>query len=192
MSYLTYTTEALVCGAINQNTADRIYRLFTREMGMLYASAKSVREERSRQRYALQEFSHIRVSLIRGKNMWKVGSVESINNDYDDAISREARGSVAIIYRTLRRFIQGEEASVELFDFCQEALTTLTSELKRRTAVELYVQIRILLFLGYLSEEVLPLIIREAPMKDVADLVTVKQESELQQLIATATLNSQL
>lgn len=56
MAYETYTTEALVCGTFNRNTADRSYLLFTREAGMLYADARSVREERSRQRYALRTF----------------------------------------------------------------------------------------------------------------------------------------
>lgn len=192
MSYLTYTTDALVCGAYNQNTADRTFRLFTKEAGMLYATAKSVREERSRQRYALQEFSQIRVSLVKGKNTWKIGSVEAYLNDYTRATSREARGSVAIVYRTLRRFIHGEEASAELFDFCQDILALLVTDISRRSLFELCAQVWILQKLGYLSREVLLVPNQEKKIIDIIESITEKQIKELQQLITTATLNSQL
>lgn len=55
---------------------------------MLYASAKSVREERSKQRYALQEFSHARVTLVRGRSGWKVTGAEAIADLYALAETR--------------------------------------------------------------------------------------------------------
>ena len=45
MSYQTYITEALIVGSFDSNTADKSYLLFTKSAGMLYASARSVREE---------------------------------------------------------------------------------------------------------------------------------------------------
>ncbi|MEX2341217.1 MAG: recombination protein O N-terminal domain-containing protein, partial [Candidatus Paceibacterota bacterium] len=80
MSYKTYTTEAIVCGSRVNNTSDKSFLLFTKDAGMLWAAAKSVREERSRQRFALQDFSLIRASLIKGKSGWRIGSVESDRN----------------------------------------------------------------------------------------------------------------
>jgi len=92
MSYATYTTEALVCGSRNNNTSDRAYLLFTEEVGMIWASARSVREERSKQRYALQDFSLIRVSLVKGKSGWRIGSVEATCNPFMEARSRSGQG----------------------------------------------------------------------------------------------------
>src|SRR6056297_1890561 len=94
MAYVTYTTDALVCGTFDRNTADRSYRLFTRELGMLYADARSARKENSKQRQALQDFSLIRVSLVKGKGGWKIGSVTEVKNYYACAINQAARGSV--------------------------------------------------------------------------------------------------
>lgn len=82
MAYVTYTTDAIVCGTYDRNTADRSYRLFTRELGMLYADARSVRLEKSKQRQALQDFSLIKVSLVKGKAGWKIGSVSEVQNYY--------------------------------------------------------------------------------------------------------------
>ena len=70
MSYQTYITDAVVVGSYASNTADKSYLLFTKRAGMLYATARSVREERSKQRYALQDFSHITVTLVKGKGGW--------------------------------------------------------------------------------------------------------------------------
>ncbi len=119
---------------------------------MLYATARSVREEKSKQRNALQDFSRVLVSLVQGKGGWRIGSVEVIANDFFLAESKEARGSVVLLYKFLRRFIKGEVASPELFGFSEEMLEHLRGEVKEREILELYAQVKILHNLGYVSE----------------------------------------
>lgn len=109
MAYSTYTTEAIVCGSKDSYTSDRSYLLFTERAGMLWASARSVREEKSKQRYALQDFSIIRVSLVKGKSGWRIGSVEAISNPFMEARERSSRAGVSAVVKLLRRFLQGEE-----------------------------------------------------------------------------------
>ncbi len=156
MSYKTYTTEALVCGTFDRNTADRSFLLFTKEAGMLYADARSVREERSRQRYALTDFSLIRVSLIKGKAGWKIGSIEAVTNYYQSAVSKEARGSVVGLLRLVRRLVKGEEAHPELFDVVTEALAILQTPLSERVFVETAIQVRVMSLLGYIDSRTIP------------------------------------
>lgn len=127
MSYQTYTTEAIVCGSNDSYTSDRSYLLFTREAGMLWANAKSVREERSKQRYALQDFSVIRVSLVKGKSGWRVGSVEAISNPFMEAKLRSARAGVSATIKLLRRFLHGEEPHISIYDDAVIALACMTT-----------------------------------------------------------------
>jgi len=155
MAYATYITEALVCGTFDRNTADRSYLLFTREAGMLYADARSVREERSKQRYALQDFSLVRVSLVKGKQVWRIGSIEAIDNFYHQAESKQARGSVVSVFRLLRRFLKGEEASDELFDFVVDGLKVLKTGDSNQFVAEV-VQLRIMAYLGYVDDRQIP------------------------------------
>lgn len=192
MSYVTYTTEALVCGSFDQNTADKSFLLFTRDAGMLFAAAKSVREERSLQRPALQDFSRIRVSLIKGKSGWRVGSVEVIQNDYSLAKDRETRGSVVLVYRLLRRFIRGEEAFPELFMFVVAALDAALDFPKDRQVFDLAVQVRILTLLGYVDEQAMPQAVGEATVADLALLHDTELATTLTQLISKATESSHL
>lgn len=156
MSYQTYITEALVCGNFDHNTADRNYLLFTKEAGMLYASARSVREEKSKQRYALQDFSLITVSLVKGKTGWRIGSVEACDNYFLLAESREARGSVVAIFKLLRRLVQGEEAVPEIFDFCREGFLLVSRDIANRAVVDTLFKLKLLSLLGYVDEQSLP------------------------------------
>jgi DNA repair protein RecO len=156
MAYATYTTNALVCGTFDRNTADRSYLLFTREAGMLYADARSAREERSRQRYSLQDFTLVRVSLVKGKGGWKVGSIQALRNFYHEATDQAARGSVVSVFRLLRRFFKGEEPAPELFDYIVQAVEKLAIKQPERALLQMLVQVHILTELGYVDNQLLP------------------------------------
>ncbi len=192
MSYVTYTTEALVCGGFDQNTADRSFLLFTKEAGMLFAVAKSVREERSLQRPALQDFSRIRVSLVKGKTGWRIGSVEALQNDYSLAVSREMRGSVVLLYRLLRRFIRGEESVGDLYDVVVESLDVLLLPLANRRMVELVAEVRILSLLGYVDVGAIPKAVQGIELEAAGSLVDEKLQINLEVLISKARDNSHL
>ncbi len=192
MSYATYITKALVCGSFEQSTADKSFLLFTREAGMLYAVARSVREERSKQRCALQDFSRLRVSLIKGKTGWRIGSVEVEKNDFSLAEDRETRGSVAIVFRLLRRFIKGEEASWQLYDFVIEALDELNKPQPNRHLLELFVQVRILSQLGYVDEAAVPAPLQSCTLAQVMGLQDEVSIKTMEQIVAHASESSHL
>jgi len=143
-----YITDALVCGSYERNTSDRSVILFTREVGMLTASVRSVREERSKHRYALQDFSLVRVSLVRGKGGWRLTGSESGRNLYFDAPAREARGVVRNIVRVLRRFAGGETPMPEMYD---DVVSFLSEGEMLTERGELLLTFRILESLGYVA-----------------------------------------
>ncbi len=150
MSYKTYITEALVCGSTPSNTSDKSFLLFTREAGMLYASAKSVREERSKHRYALQDCALIRVTLVRGRSGWKITGTEAMQNFYSEQETREGRKLVRDVVRLLRRLIHGEESVPSIFD---ETKACLTAPVHGREGVTyLLYTLRTLHTLGYVEK----------------------------------------
>jgi len=153
MSYKTYTTEALICGSVAHNTSDKNYLLFCKEAGMVWASARSVREERSKQRCALQDFSHIRVSLVKGKSGWRIGSAQALGNPFMQAQSRQKRGMVKHVVSELRRYVHGE---VPLQSVYEDAFELLSAEDKEKDSNELLQRlfsVRLLSELGYIAEE---------------------------------------
>lgn len=157
MSYKTYTTEAIVCGSRVNNTSDKSFLLFTRDAGMLWAGAKSVREEKSRQRFALQDFSLIRVSLIRGKSGWRIGSVECDQNylsHVGGTGGRSARVTVTATIRLVRQFLHGEVAVSEIFNDTKVMLS-LASEVTGAEDTRLLdiFTLRFLHRLGYIAAD---------------------------------------
>lgn len=187
MAYVTYTTDAIVCGTYDRNTADRSYRLFTRELGMLYADARSVRLEKSRQRMALSDFSLVRVSLLRGRAGWKIGSVTAVRNYYHEAVDQTARGSVVSLVRFVRRYVQGEEVDQALFGQVLDGLELVVREVPQRAYVDQVLTVRLLVALGYVSKRLLPDEVMTASLTDlsstytpaIADrLVLVQKEAE--------------
>ena len=192
MSYETYTTEALVCGSFDRNTADRSFLLFTREAGMLYADARSVREERSRQRFALQDFSLLRVSLVKGKRGWRVGSIEPLTNYYQEAVDKAARGSVVALCRLLRRFVKGEEANQELFDLAIESLAVVRGVVAERVFTETVVSVRLLALLGYVDQKKIPEVILKTEIGDLSTQMDSKHKRIVDKLYTHAVHMSHL
>lgn len=149
MAYATYTTKAIVCGSKDSYTSDRSYLLFTREAGMLWATARSVREEKSKQRFALQDFSIIRVSLVKGRSGWRIGSVEANGNPFLGARSRSERAYVNGIVGLLRRYIHGEQQMHDVYDDVEQALSNKVL-VETADATTLTFTTRLLYTLGYI------------------------------------------
>lgn len=152
MAYQTYITEAIVCGSKDYQTSDRSFLLFTEEAGMLWATARSVRVEKSKQRYALQDFSIIRVSLIKGKSGWRIGSVEAISNPFMEAQTRSARASIQKTVKMMRRFLHGTEPYPLIYRDAVMALSCLEVA-EGRDVIDLsdLFALRMLYNLGYIA-----------------------------------------
>lgn len=148
--YATYTTKAIVCGSSDSRSSDRVFWLFTEAAGMLTATARSVREERSRQRHALQDFSLVRVSLVRGRSGWRIGSVEALGNHFLASRDRAARSRVTDLIKLLRRYLHGETALAAVFRDAELALTQ-TPDLAEESPLVTIFQLRLLTQLGYIA-----------------------------------------
>ncbi len=155
MSYQTYITDAVVVGSFPNNTADKTFLLFTERLGLVYATARSVREERSRQRYALQDFSYIFVTLVKGNGGWRIGSVDTYGNFYQQAMTRSARGSVVQLTKVLRRYVHGEipePALYQEFVASLQYMTSITCTDTVQIGLTLCASVRVLSKLGYVAQ----------------------------------------
>lgn len=139
-----------MCGHKDSYTSDRSFLLFTEDAGMVWASARSVREERSKQRPALQDFSLVRVSLVKGKTGWKIGSVSVTENFYSLSTTRESRGAVTSIIRLVRQYLQGEELQPAVFADTVAALESAVAAVVGESIVDMF-KLRFLYHLGYIA-----------------------------------------
>ena len=151
--YQKYQTEVLVLESRESGENDRVYALYTREFGLVWARASAVRKESSRMRYALQNLSHANCSLVKGKRGWRLAGAAAIRNAYGDP-----RG-VAAFARTanlVSRLVQGEEANPYLFAALTEAHDALmVRQCDAFGMIEIVCVARVLYTLGYISNEAL-------------------------------------
>jgi len=151
--YQKYQTDALVLKSSEMGEADKMFALYTRDFGLVHARASAVRKERSRMRYALQNYARAEVALVRGKRGWRLAGASARN---DAAGAADAIRSFARISELALRLIQGEEKNEYLFAALAEAHGALMSPAcSACPTIEIVCVARVLYALGYISAEAL-------------------------------------
>ena len=154
MSYHLYHTDALVLGGTLSGEGSRTIALFTKEFGFLTALAQSVREERSKLRYGLQDFSYSEVALIRGREYWRLTHASLKENVFQELSDRrKASRAVGRIFALLRRLLAGEEKNEPLFTAVLEGLQFMRTKNSADmvSGIEIVLVLRILYLLGYIA-----------------------------------------
>ena len=118
----------------------------TREFGLIFARATGVRNASSKLRGALEPFSLSSISLVRGKDYWRLTSAELIRK-----LPREK--SLAQPLSLLEKLVQGEEAHPELFDAIESSAMIYHSNPTYNSKFEIQLVAQILYHLGYLKKD---------------------------------------
>lgn len=157
MAHHIYHTRGIILGSVPVGESNRFYKIFTEELGLVGATAQSVREGKSKLRYALQDLSFVSVDLVRGKEVWRITSAGEWR------AFPEIKGDTARLKLFARacslvsRLVHGEGREQELFaDIAGAAdfLELLGNETpKLFSSFETLVTLRTLVRLGYLDPE---------------------------------------
>ena len=110
-----YHTEGIILGSKNYGEAGKYYPIFTRDLGMIYASAQGVRKISSKLRFVLQDFSYIKIDLVQGKDFWRVTSASKTNKLEQLLKDKETFLIVSNIGKLLKRLLAGVEPNEILF-----------------------------------------------------------------------------
>jgi len=156
VSYHRYITDALVLGSEPSGEASRRVVLFTRSCGLVSAHAQGLRSCRSRLRLHLATLTLSRVSLVRGREMWRlVGALTYA--DREEVYRAMSSGASAVIARLaaiLRRLVSQDAPDETLFERVAETVRFVAREDLRDdelSLVEIIGVSRILFLLGYLD-----------------------------------------
>jgi DNA repair protein RecO len=170
-----YITEGIVLGKRGLGEANSAVSLLTAELGLVRASARSARYERSKLRYGLEPLTHGRFALVRGKFEWKLtGVVDPQKLFATEAVSTgklalPGRQAVGRVTRLMLRLIQGEEPVPLLYKTVSEGFEVLANAQSKgdAEAIECVLVLRILAQLGYLPErpELAPFISDQLPAR---------------------------
>lgn len=141
-------------GSKNSGEAGKYYSIFTKDLGMIYASAQGVRKMSSKLRFVLQDFSYLKIDLVQGRDFWRVTSASKTNKLEKITKQPETFKVFANIARLLKRLLAGVEPNEVLFTDLLHGLSILEkSETKENLLnIEAIIVLRILNNLGYIGE----------------------------------------
>lgn len=120
-----YHTDAFVLDEKPFGEAGKLFALFTRELGLVYATAQGVRYEKSKLRFSLCKYAKVHVALVQGKTGWKITNAYADENLYYSINSENKFRIVARVFALLKRLIQGEETNKELFESLDASISFL-------------------------------------------------------------------
>ncbi len=163
-----YHTEGIILGSKNYGEAGKYYFIFTRDLGMIYASAQGVRKISSKLRFILQDASYVKVDLVRGKDFWRITSASKTNkleNLSRNLISFEIFTNIS---RLLKRLLTGEYPNPALFLDLLNGFHFLEKSKEREEAqnIEVVIVLRILNNLGYIGGNEMLKNITKSPYED--------------------------
>jgi DNA repair protein RecO (recombination protein O) len=116
MSHTIYTTEGFILKSLNFGEANKYFFIFTKDFGLIKAAAQGVRLLKSKLRYSLADLSFGQVSIVRGKEIWRITSAEK------KLILTEGNKVLLLsrLFSLLLRLLHGEEKNSSLFDYLKE------------------------------------------------------------------------
>ena len=160
MAHHTYHTDSIILSSRPVGESNRYLSLLTRDLGLVRAVARASREGRSKLRYALQTYARATVSLVRGRETWRVVGAVSEGSALPRTLthSAEVREIIARVARLVERLIPGEGGDPALFETVDHLASTVCIENERVTrevlaSMECIAVLRILRSLGYLGDD---------------------------------------
>lgn len=79
MAHQIYLTEGMILKKKDFGEADRLFWIYTEKFGMIMASAKGVRLEKSKLRNNLSVFSYGEFAVISSKDFWRIVDAREIS-----------------------------------------------------------------------------------------------------------------
>jgi len=156
MSHHIYQTQGLILGGFNVGESNRFIQIFTKDLGLISASAQGVRELRSKLRYSLQDFSYANIDIVRGKQVWRVtnaGEIYTLKFLMDDIEKQKVFKNIVSL---IKRLFTGEAQQETLFDDIVSGFMFLKNEKFSKEELhhfEIIIVLKILDNLGYWGKQ---------------------------------------
>lgn len=154
MSYHHYTTEGIILRREDRGENDAVYVVLTETLGLVIVQATGIRLLKSKLRTVLQQRNIVKITLVRGKTLWRVTTcvfIATAPNVLAPAIPR--------LYKLLRQFVVFDESIPLIYQHFKNFFTIpedVSSNSRRLKVAETITTARVLATLGMLDQIELP------------------------------------
>lgn len=153
MSHKIYHTEGFVLSSRPFGEANKIFKILTPDLGLVSCLAQGIRLEKSKLRFALIGRRFVEVSLVRGREYWRLVHVGPNEVFPAASFDRQTNLFLSKIAAFLSRFIHGEKSDPHLYWVLKAAAISWqdfqSSEPEIKQSLEVLTMLRLLAELGY-------------------------------------------
>lgn len=169
MVHHIYQTKGVVLGSVSTGESNRFYKIYTEELGLIGATAQSVREAKSKLRYSLQHYSFVNLNLVYGRSGWKI--INASEGDVFSVLKKDGfpQKIFAHLCSLIIRLVHGETQDKIIFEIIVSLASYLnTHEVSERVApfVVALAVLRLLARLGYIDPAPYELFVKEVEFSD--------------------------
>ncbi len=175
MSHEIYTTKGFIISSENKAEADKVFFIFTKDLGLVRATAQGVRKQESKLRYSLQDFSYGEFSMVLGKYGWRITNALSIDSSKNVA-NNETKVKTL---RLIKKLSGGDEPNEILFGEIVKAFEFLDNNKIKSSndkSIEALLVLKVLSSLGYWGEDTGDDFVTSPLSHDLVDKVNQKRK----------------
>lgn len=149
--YEIHQSLAIILDYRDVGEKNRLFWFFTREFGLIVATAQSVRATTSKLNPYLQQYQIPVIEFVRGKESWRITNVLSVSHSIFFESSIRGKIVIAEICDLLKRLFVGEEAHEKLFDDIVEGFEKISKTFDETSidAFRVLLMVKMLYHLGY-------------------------------------------
>lgn len=156
MSYRIYHTEGFILTGRSYGEANKVFKILTPDLGLVNCLAQGIRLEKSKLRFGTLPRRFVRVSLVRGREHWRLIHVEP-DSGFDSKLVFNLEIFLAKTATLLLRFIHGESRDPDLYEILKGAVLSWIENAKSsqelQQSLEILTVVRLLTALGYRPED---------------------------------------
>ena len=156
MKIPVYKTEGVVIGRFNAGEFDRFLIVYTKERGKILVKAKSLRKKEAKMKESLELFSHVYLTLAKGKNIDTVAGVTLGDGFPNFRQSLLSLSAAYYICELLDKLIAGPEKDERIWELVLKAFTFLEEKPRNGRTIEKLInrfEYNLLSFLGHQPEK---------------------------------------
>ncbi len=144
-------TRAVIIKSTPSKEADKMFWLFSRELGLVVAIATGIRKSGAKLKGQLVDYAFVDVDLVQGRDVWRLVSATEVHNPLEGNVTHPLARAYVRTLATLERFLIDEGVHEELFAHiveCGEYFNHATVEAKIYDTLAIW---RTLVHLGYIA-----------------------------------------
>ena len=116
MSIEKYTTEAFILREYERDENDMVYKVWTRDFGIIFVLARSVRKITAKLRMVIKKNDFILITVVKGKDVWRLTGAEEYKNNISIESGDWQFKAKKIIGEAINKLIEEKKTYKKLFD----------------------------------------------------------------------------